>query len=36
MSCNSDYVVKCYGVIYAQGIVNIVMEYMDGGTLEII
>lgn len=34
LECNSPYVVKCYGAFYKQGILHIVLEYMDIGSMD--
>ena len=34
--CNSPYIVGFYGAFYAEGEINICMEYMDGGSLDLV
>ncbi|XP_065188441.1 dual specificity mitogen-activated protein kinase kinase 1-like [Sycon ciliatum] len=34
--CNSPYIVGYYGSFYAEGEINICMEHMDGGSLDLI
>lgn len=34
--CSSPYIVGYYGSFYADGEINICMEYMDGGSLDLI
>lgn len=34
--CNSPYIVGFYGAFYADGEISICMEYMDGGSLDLI
>lgn len=34
--CNSPYIVGYYGAFYSDGEINICMEYMDGGSLDLI
>lgn len=34
--CNSPYIVGFYGAFYCEGEMNICMEYMDGGSLDLV
>ncbi|XP_074600575.1 mitogen-activated protein kinase kinase 1 [Brevipalpus obovatus] len=34
--CNSPYIVGFYGAFYSDGEINICMEYMDGGSLDLV
>lgn len=34
--CNSPYIVGFYGAFYSEGEINICMEYMDGGSLDLV
>ena len=34
LECNSPYVVKCYGAFYKTGMLHIILEYMDVGSLD--
>ena len=34
--CNSPYIVGFYGAFHSDGEINICMEYMDGGSLDLV
>lgn len=34
ISCNSEYIIKCYGAYLKNGMITIPLEYMDIGTLQ--
>ena len=34
--CNSPHIVGFYGAFYSEGEINICMEYMDGGSLDLV
>ena len=34
--CNSPYIVGFYGAFYSDGEISICMEYMDGGSLDLV
>lgn len=34
--CNSPYIVGYYGAFFADGDISLCMEYMDGGSLDIV
>jgi hypothetical protein len=33
LECESPYIVKCLGAFFKQGVLHIILEYMDAGSI---